>query len=54
MKIRLTQPQVELEAWAELGKIRGKDSTNANWGLISQGAQVCKPGLSLCMLRGSE
>ena len=35
-------------------KSRGKDSTNANWGLISQRAQVCKPGLSLCMLRGSE
>ena len=35
-------------------KSRGKDCTNANWGLISQKAQVCKPGLSLCMLRGSE
>ena len=35
-------------------KSRGKDSTNANWGLISQRALVCKPGLSIFMLRGSE
>ena len=27
---------------------------NANWGLISQRALVCKPGLSIFMLRSSE